>query len=52
MTQKSLELSFISDNIRKLIRKMNGSIYRTNLSFKDVIAKEAEFFLKQFNFLS
>ena len=40
------------DNIRKLINKLNGSINWTNLSFRDVIAKEMNFCLKQFDFVS
>jgi len=40
-SKESLELIFISDDIREFAGKSNSSINRTNLSFRDVKTKES-----------
>jgi hypothetical protein len=39
--EKSLELIFISDNIKEFASKFNSSINRTNLSFSNIKTKES-----------
>jgi hypothetical protein len=39
--KKSLELIFISDNIKEFASKFNSSINGTNLSFRNVKTKES-----------
>ena len=50
-SKESLQLGFINNDIRKFISKMDGFTNWTNFSFRDIIAKESKFCLKQFDFL-
>jgi hypothetical protein len=45
--REPLELSFFCDHIRKFISKLDGSINRTDLSFRNIKTKESDLSLEK-----